>query len=84
MAAQLFAGPPNDGAASRDDQREATIEALRRELLGYRRSGKTARADAVIDELLKLGVDVKAEEKAAAKAQKATVEKPAEAEQATA
>jgi len=67
MAAD-FSAPPTTGIASLAEQRAATIEALRRELLGYRRSGKAARAQAVIDELKRLGVDVLAEEKAAAKA----------------
>lgn len=82
MAAQLN-GPSTNGIASLAEQREATIAALRNELLGYERSGKTARAAAVIDELAKLGVDVKAEERASKAKKRAEAEKPAEVEQAT-
>ena len=92
MAAQLN-GPTTNGIATLSDQREATIAALRAELVGYRRSGKKSREDGVIAELTRLGVDVIAEEKAAAKAaadaekatkQRAESPKPADVEQATA
>lgn len=69
------------GIATHDEQQDAYAEALKRELLGYQRSGKKERAAAVEAELKRVGAlpDSKGRPRA-----KAEAEKPADAQQATA
>lgn len=69
------------GIATLQEQRDAQIAALRRELLGYERSGKTERAAQVKAEIKQLGAEVDDKPKGRSKA---TVDKDEDAEQATA